>query len=126
MTIFRELRFDRDDAAMLMNQCLALLVIIVVFVTGINHVSNTLVCRSVGVLLHYFLLCTLLWIGCSGICLHRLIRTSIEPEEYNPVLRYYMMSWGRFNNRVLLLKVAVGASDHDHKTGISTELFGQD
>ena len=123
MTFFRELRFDRDDAAMLMNQCLALLVTIVVFVTGINHVSNMLVCRSVGVLLHYFLLCTLLWIGCSGICLHRLIRTSIEPEEYNPVLRYYMMSWGTFNYYVLLLLVPVGTFDHKHKTGISIELL---
>ena len=81
---------------MLMNHCLALIVTIVVFVTGINHVTNVLVCRSVGVLLHYFLLCSLLWIGCGGICLHRLIRTAIEPEEFNPVLRYYMISWGRF------------------------------
>ena len=89
-----DLRYDRDDAAMLMNQCLALIVSIVVFVTGINHVTNVLVCRSVGIVLHYFLLSSLLWIGCSGVCLHRLIRTAIEPEEYNPVLRYYMISWG--------------------------------
>ena len=93
--IFRELRYDRDDAAMLMNHCIALLVTIVVFVTGINHVSNPLLCRSIGVLLHYFSLSSLLWIGCTGVCLHRLIRTSIEPEEYNPVLRYYMVSWGK-------------------------------
>lgn len=92
--VLRELRFDRDDAAMLMNECLALLVTIVVFVSGINQVSNKLVCRSVGVLLHYFVLSSLLWIGCSGICLNRLIRTAIKPEEYNPVLRYYMTSWG--------------------------------
>ena len=80
---------------MLMNHCIALLVTIVVFVTGINHVSNPLLCRSIGVLLHYFSLSSLLWIGCTGVCLHRLIRTSIEPEEYNPVLRYYMVSWGK-------------------------------
>lgn len=79
---------------MLMNHCLALIVTIVVFATGINQVTNVLVCRSVGVLLHYFLLCSLLWIGCGGICLHRLIRTAIQPEEFNPVLRYYMASWG--------------------------------
>ena len=98
LCIFRELRFDRDDTAMLMNLCLSLLVAIVVFVTGVRHVSNKLVCRSVGVLLHYFVLCSLLWIGCSGICLNRLIRTAIKPEEYNPVLRYYMMSWGKSFN----------------------------
>lgn len=92
--VIRELRFDRDDTAMLMNLCLSLLVTIVVFVTGVRYVSNKLVCRSVGVLLHYFVLCSLLWIGCSGICLNRLIRTAIKPEEYNPVLRYYMTSWG--------------------------------
>ncbi|PFX28381.1 putative G-protein coupled receptor 125 [Stylophora pistillata] len=92
--LIRDLRYDRDDAAMLMNQCLALIVPIVVFVTGINHVTNVLVCRSVGIMLHYFLLSSLLWIGCSGVCLHRLIRTAVEPEEYNPVLRYYMISWG--------------------------------
>ena len=80
---------------MLMNHCLALLVTIVVFVTGVNHVSNPLLCRSIGVLLHYFSLSSFLWIGCTGVCLHRLIRTSFEPEEYNPVLRYYMVSWGR-------------------------------
>lgn len=81
---------------MIMNHCLALIVAIVLFVTGINHVTNVLVCRAVGVLLHYFLLCSLLWIGCGAICLHRLIRTAIQPEEYNPVLRYYMISWGTF------------------------------
>lgn len=98
LCIFRELRFDRDDTAMLMNLCLSLLVTIVVFVTGVRYVSNKLVCRSVGVLLHYFVLCSLLWIGCSGICLNRLIRTAIKPEEYNPVLRYYMTSWGKSCN----------------------------
>lgn len=81
---------------MLMNECLALLTVVIVFVAGINNVANTLLCRAVGVLLHYFLLCALLWVGCGGICLHRLIRTSIVPEEYNPVLRYYMISWGKF------------------------------
>lgn len=95
MTLSRKLRYNRDDAAMLMNLCLALLVAVVVFVAGIYHVTNALVCRAVGVLLHYFLLCSLLWIGCGGLCLCRLIRTAITPEEFNPVLRYYMISWGK-------------------------------
>ncbi|KAK3696887.1 hypothetical protein QZH41_013727, partial [Actinostola sp. cb2023] len=92
--VFRKLRYNRDDAAMLMNLCLALLVPVILFVGGIHHVTNTLMCRAVGVLLHYFVLCSLLWVGCGALCLCRLLRTAITPEEFNPVLRYYMISWG--------------------------------
>ncbi|KAK3704832.1 hypothetical protein QZH41_016145, partial [Actinostola sp. cb2023] len=38
--------------------------------------------------------CSLLWVGCGALCLCRLLRTAITPEEFNPVLRYYMISWG--------------------------------
>ncbi|XP_032240179.2 adhesion G protein-coupled receptor A3 [Nematostella vectensis] len=92
--VFKQLRYNRDDAAMLMNECLALLVVVVIFVVGINRDTNPLMCRAIGVLLHYFLLCCLFWVGCGGLCLCRLVRTTLQPEEFNPVLRYYMISWG--------------------------------
>ena len=97
----RELRYNRNDAATLMNLCLALIVAVVLFVTGINRIENTLLCKAFAVLLHYFLLCCLLWVGCGGACMTILVQKGPDKEEYNPVLKYYLIAWG--NLRSLLL-----------------------
>lgn len=93
---FRELRYNRNDAATLMNLCLALIVAIILFVTGINRIDNLLLCKAFAVLLHYFLLCCLLWVGCGGACMTILVRKGLDKEEYNPVLKYYLIAWGEF------------------------------
>ena len=93
--LHRELRYNRNDAATLMNLCLALMVAIVLFVTGINRVENMLLCKAFSVLLHYFLLCCLLWVGCGGACMTVLVRKGPDKEEYNPVLKYYLIAWGK-------------------------------
>ena len=91
----RELRYNRNDAATLMNLCLALTVAVIVFVVGITRTDNQLLCKSFAVLLHYFLLCGLLWLGCGGACLTSLLKKGSENEEYNPVLKYYLVAWGK-------------------------------
>eukprot|EP00795_Rhopilema_esculentum_P012554 gene12554-3247_t len=91
---FRELRYNRNDAATLMNLCLALIVAVLLFVTGINRIENQLLCKAFAVLLHYFILCCLLWVGCGGACMTVLVKKGPDKEEYNPVLKYYLISWG--------------------------------
>eukprot|EP00794_Sanderia_malayensis_P005727 gene5727-6427_t len=91
---FRELRYNRNDAATLMNLCLALTVAVIIFVVGITRTENKLLCKSFAVLLHYFLLCGLLWLGCGGACLTSFIKKGPDNEEYSPVLKYYLISWG--------------------------------
>lgn len=92
---FRNLRFDRDDTLMLMNACLALLVVVTTFAFGIDGVKNNVVCLMVGVFLHFFFLAFLLWLGSYVVCVSRRLEPPKESEEaYNPVLRYYMVSWG--------------------------------
>ena len=92
----RELRYNRNDAATLMNLCLALVVVITVFATGVNRTHNTMLCQALAVLLHYFLLCALLWLGCGGACLTVLVKKGTPTEEYNPVLKYYLVGWGEY------------------------------
>lgn len=121
--ILRKLRYNRDDAAMLMNLCLALLVSVILFAVGIYHVNNTLMCRAVGVLLHYFVLCSLLWVGCGALCLCRMLRTAVTPEEFNPVLRYYMTSWGEFFRCCLFLTKHCRCSASSQSSAISNYLI---
>ena len=103
--ISRNLRFNRDDSAMLMNVCLSLMVILITFAFGIDRTINYPACLAVGIFLHFFFLASLLWLGSYVVCVSRSLKPPKETEEvFNPVLRYYMISWGRFGNCTTLVK----------------------
>ena len=94
---FRVLRANRSDAATLMNLSLALIVSEVVFGCGMHRTDNVMLCKGVAITLHYFLLCALVWLGCGGIVLIRVLKKKNRTtREYDPVLKYYLVGWGTF------------------------------
>ena len=96
--LFRKLRFNRSDAATLMNLCLALIVAEFVFACGMHRTDDQLLCKGVAMALHYFLLCALVWLGCGGVVLIRLLKKkSNSCGEYDPVLKYYLVGWGKLS-----------------------------
>ena len=99
-TIFlfcRKLRFNCDDVLVLMNACLSLLIVMTTFAFGIDRAETPTPCRVVGVLLHFFFLASLLWLGSYVVCVTRKLKQTKESdEEFKPVMRYYMVSWGEY------------------------------
>lgn len=82
---------------MLMNVCLALLVVVLSFAFGIDQTESPIACRALGMSLHFFFFASLLWLGSYVVCLtRRLLPRNKDPTEeiFNPVLMYYMVSWG--------------------------------
>ena len=78
-----------------MNLCLALIVSELVFGFGINRTDDVMLCKGVAITLHYFLLCALVWLGCGGIVLIRVLKKKNRTtREYDPVLKYYLVGWG--------------------------------
>lgn len=94
---FRSLRFNREDIIMLMNACLALLVVVLSFAFGIDRTESSVVCRMMGIFLHFFFFASLLWLGSYVVCVTRRLMPPKETndEVFNPVLMYYMVSWGK-------------------------------
>lgn len=93
----RTVRFNRDDIIMLMNACLALLVVVSSFAFGIDRTENWIVCRAIGMTLHFFFFASLLWLGSYVVCVTRRLMPRKDDEDavFNPVLMYYMVSWGK-------------------------------
>ena len=94
-SVYRRLCFNRSDAAALMNLCLALILLEVLFAVGIHRVNNYLLCMSVSVTLHYFILSSMLWLGCGGVALIKLLLNKESwMEVHDPVFKYYLVGWG--------------------------------
>lgn len=95
---FRQLLYNRSDAATLMNLCLVILITEIIFACGIHRTDDALLCKGVAVALHYFLMCALVWLGCGGVVLLRLVKKKdrANVNEYDPVLKYYLVGWGMY------------------------------
>lgn len=79
-----------------MNLCLALIVSEFIFACGMHRTDDELLCKGVAMALHYFLLCALVWLGCGGVVLIRLLnKKKSASREYDPVLKYYLVGWGK-------------------------------
>ena len=96
---------------MLMNACLALLVVVLSFAFGIDRTESSFVCKAMGISMHFFFFASLLWLGSYVVCVtRRLIPRDKDASEevLNPVLMYYMVSWGKYtvlgDDRLILAK----------------------
>ena len=52
--------------------CMSLMLLLMVFLTGIERTSDPKACRATAVLLHYFILTTFSWMGVEAATLYRM------------------------------------------------------
>jgi hypothetical protein len=69
MLYFRQLR-QKMANKLLINLCLALLLVVVIFAAGISRVGYMPVCQAVAALLHFSLLAALMWMGAEAVHLY--------------------------------------------------------
>ena len=68
----RKLR-QRDSTKFRVQLCIAMALMMVVFIVGIDRTENRYVCISVSALLHYFTLASVLWMGAEALLMFRKI-----------------------------------------------------
>ena len=87
-----------------MNMCFGFLNLVMFFAGGINRTEPPLLCRIVGIGIHYFSICCLLWIGIAVRNLYKGMsrkERTLPPGEPlpppRPILRFYFVGWGKIS-----------------------------
>ena len=74
----RKLR-KRDNTKFRVQLCIAMVCMLVVFVTGIDRTEIFEVCVAVSVLLHYFTLVSIMWMGAEALLMfQKLIMVCVQ------------------------------------------------
>ncbi|XP_019626563.1 PREDICTED: adhesion G protein-coupled receptor L3-like [Branchiostoma belcheri] len=76
------------------NLCLALLAVLVIFLTGINRTASPIGCKVVAALLHYFLLAALMWMAVEAVNLYRAVVQVFDHVSENFVIKAGAVAWG--------------------------------
>ncbi|PNJ34873.1 LOW QUALITY PROTEIN: ADGRA2 isoform 1 [Pongo abelii] len=93
---------SRKGWHMLLNLCFHMAMTSAVFAGGITLTNYQMVCRAVGITLHYSSLSTLLWMGVKARVLHKELTWRAPPPQEgdpalpapSPMLRFYLIAGG--------------------------------
>ncbi|KAM5140807.1 adhesion G protein-coupled receptor A1 isoform 4-T4 [Mantella aurantiaca] len=96
------IRISRKGWHMLLNFCFHTALTFAVFAGGINRTGYPIICQSVGIVLHYSSLCTVLWIGVTARNIYKQVtrkpsqNQNAEQPQFpkQPMLRFYLISGG--------------------------------
>ena len=82
MRCYRD-RFKTRPTKILLNVCLNLVIAYIIFVVGVENVSNNLTCIIVTILLHYFFLASWCWMTVYSYDLYlSLVKVSVRKSVY--------------------------------------------
>ena len=72
------------------------MLLLIVFLTGIERTPNTRNCRAVAVLLHYFILTTFFWMGAEATNLYQMFVKVFQTRSQKEFLiRASIIAWGK-------------------------------
>ena len=78
--------------------CTSLMLLLIVFLSGIERTSNKENCRAVAVFLHYFILTTFMWMGVEAANLYQMFVRIFQTQARNQkrfLFRASVIAWGR-------------------------------
>ncbi|XP_078593330.1 adhesion G-protein coupled receptor G7-like [Branchiostoma floridae x Branchiostoma japonicum] len=85
----------RNQRLVLINLCVALLAILVIFLAGINQTASPIGCTVVAALLHYFLLAALVWMAVEAVNIYLAVVVVFDHHvSENFVIRAAAVAWG--------------------------------
>ena len=99
----RNIRMKRKCRHSLMNICLAMLFLVSFYAGGVNRVAPQRMCQIVGIGIHYFSICSLIWMAIATRNLLKALarrERTLPPGEVapprRPILGFYFIGWGKF------------------------------
>ena len=86
----------------------SLMLLLIVFLTGIERTSNTRNCRAVAALLHYFILTTFLWMGAEAANLYQMFVKVFQTRSQKAFLiQASIIAWGKQLSNITFFLFAV-------------------
>ena len=92
--LFRKLR-QKDVAKFHIQLALSMLLMLIVFVAGIDRTENRAGCITVGVLLHYLILVTWMWMGAEAVLLFQKLVIVFKKTTTLYVVIVSIICWGK-------------------------------
>ena len=74
------------------------MLLLIVFLTGIERSSSTISCQTVAALLHYFILTTFLWMGAKAANLYQMFVKIYQSQTRNHkqfLVQASIIAWGK-------------------------------
>lgn len=68
--VSRKLR-ERDASKFHAQLCIAILLMLLVFIVGIDRTENTIVCTTISALIQYFTLASAFWMGAEAVLMFK-------------------------------------------------------
>lgn len=102
---YKSIQMPKKAKHSLINMWISILMLCFMYVFGIYQTEDVRLCEIVGMILHYFTLCTLLWM-CVGVnCMYKRLTKNNEiglsddnlPSDQpiqKPILGLYLVGWG--------------------------------
>ncbi|CAF4715243.1 unnamed protein product, partial [Rotaria socialis] len=107
---------DVDDDLMIVrnvlhiNLSICLLIAQILFLFGINQITYKLGCRTITILLHYFLLATLSWMFIDAIELVIALKHMLKLDRIR-ILAYILYAYG-FPLLIVILSIVLSTNEH--------------
>lgn len=104
LVIFRNLR-KKLPPKILICLCFSLLILLVVFLAGVEQTDSNGGCKAVAVLIHYFTLSTFCWMAVEGLNLYRCFVKIFKKGSATKFLKKAsLFAWGMYLLEIYLLK----------------------
>ena len=91
--VFRTLRKSHAQH-ILMSLCVALALLLVVFIVGAFRLGGLPGCRAVAALLHYFVLAVVMWMGVEGYQMYLAFVQVYATYQRRFMLKVSVVAWG--------------------------------
>ena len=85
---------ERDVSKFHIQLCLSLILMLIVFVVGIDRVSVRAGCITVGVLIHYFALVSWMWMGAEAVLMFQKLVIVFSNITWKYHLIVSIFCWG--------------------------------
>ncbi|KAI8516421.1 hypothetical protein Bbelb_050020 [Branchiostoma belcheri] len=83
----------KNQRLVLINLCVALLAVLVIFLAGINRTASPIGCKVVAALLHYFLLAALMWMAVEAVNLYRAVVQVFDSVSGHFIIKAGAVAW---------------------------------
>ena len=77
-----------------MSLCVSLMLLLIVFIAGAERTENLIGCRIVAVLLHYFSLSSVMWMGVEGYNMYMSFVQVMATYQSKFMLKASVVAWG--------------------------------
>lgn len=82
-------------AKVLIQLCVALFIVVLTFVTGIEQTDKPMMCMTVAFVLHYFTLVTFMWMLMEASFMYHAFVRVWPPRQGGDIYRSTIVAWGK-------------------------------